>query len=139
MFDAAEAIGGPLAVAASAPNRTGWRSLPSEGRVQLLARLRGAPLEVLPFTALSALGDGYAEVSNTLSGASTRLAADAVVVVGERRARDWRALAPRGATARVIGDALVPRRVAHAVSEGRAAGEAILAARAASRARAAQT
>ena len=92
---------------------------------QLIARLRGAPLDVLPFTALSSVGDGYAELRNTMSGAITRIAADAVIAVGERRARDWRSLVPPGPTVRVIGDALVPRRVAHAISEGRAAAEAI--------------
>jgi 2,4-dienoyl-CoA reductase (NADPH2) len=43
-----------------------------------------------------------------------------VVVAGERRPRDWSQLAPEGARVHVIGDALVPRKVAHAVSEGRA-------------------
>jgi len=100
-------------------------SLPAEGRVQLIARLRGAPLDILPFTALSSVGDGYAELRNRMSGASTRISADAVIAVGERRARDWRSLVPPGPTVRVIGDALVPRRVAHAISEGRAAAEAI--------------
>ena len=33
-------------------------ALPAEGRVQLLARLRGAPLEVRPLTALDAILDG---------------------------------------------------------------------------------
>jgi hypothetical protein len=54
-------------------------------------------------------------------------------VVSKRRARDWRSLVPsgpKGPTVRVIGDALVPRRVAHAISEGRAAAEAIRASRA---------
>ena len=37
-------------------------SLPAEGRVQLIARLRGAPLDVLPFTALISVGDGHAEL-----------------------------------------------------------------------------
>jgi 2,4-dienoyl-CoA reductase-like NADH-dependent reductase (Old Yellow Enzyme family) len=108
-------------------------SLPAEGRVQLIARLRGAPLDVLSFTALSFAGDGCAELRNTMSGAIRRIAADAVIVVGERRARDWRSLVPsgpKGPTVRVIGDALVPRRVAHAISEGRAAAEAIRASRA---------
>ena len=63
-----------------------------------------------------------------MSGAIRRIAADAVIVVGERRARDWPSLVPsgpEGPTVRVIGDALVPRRVAHAISEGRAAADAI--------------
>ena len=100
-------------------------SLPAEGRVQLIARLRGAPLDVLPFTALSSVGDGWAEITNMMSRTTRRIAADTVIVVGERRARDWRPLVPPGPTVRVIGDALVPRRVAHAISEGRAAAEAI--------------
>ena len=60
-----------------------------------------------------------------MSGAIRRIAADAVIVVGERRACEWRSLVPSGPTVRVIGDALVPRRVAHAISEGRAAADAI--------------
>ena len=103
-------------------------SLPAEGRVQLIARLRGAPLDVLPFTALSSVGEGWAEITNMMSRTTRRIAADTVIVVGERRARDWPSLVPSGPdgpAVRVIGDALVPRRVAHAISEGRAAADAI--------------
>jgi 2,4-dienoyl-CoA reductase (NADPH2) len=104
-------------------------SLPPEGRVQLLARLRGAPLEVRPFTALTALGDRSAVLTHTLSGAAERVSADTVIVVGERVARDWQALVPPAGSVRVIGDALVPRKASHAISEGRAAAEAIESAR----------
>ena len=100
-------------------------SLPPEGRVQLLARLRGAPLDVRPFTALTALGERSAVLTNTLSGATERVSSDTVIVVGERVARDWNALVPPAGTVRVIGDALVPRKASHAISEGRAAAEAI--------------
>jgi 2,4-dienoyl-CoA reductase-like NADH-dependent reductase (Old Yellow Enzyme family) len=100
-------------------------SLPPEGRVQLLARLRGAPLDIRPFTALTALGDRSAVLTNTLSGAAERVSADTVIVVGERVARDWKALLPPTGTVRVVGDALVPRKASHAISEGRAAAEAI--------------
>ena len=93
--------------------------------MQLLGRLRGAPLEVRPFTALDAVTASGAVLRNVLSGATEELAADAVVVVGERVARDWRALVPGGPAVRVIGDALVPRKVAHAIAEGRAAARAI--------------
>jgi len=116
-------------ITVATPGAAFGASLPAEGRVQLIARLRGAPLDVLPFTALSFVGDGYAELRNTMSGAIGRIAADAVIVVGERRARDWRSLVPSGPTVRAIGDALVPRRVAHAISEGRAAADAIRASR----------
>ncbi len=116
-----------------ASRRSRWRrpapafgaSLPPEGRVQLLARLRGAPLDVRPFTALAALGERSAVLTNTLSGATERVSADTVIVVGERVARDWNALVPPAGTVRVIGDALVPRKASHAISEGRAAAEAI--------------
>jgi 2,4-dienoyl-CoA reductase-like NADH-dependent reductase (Old Yellow Enzyme family) len=100
-------------------------SLPPEGRVQLLARLRGAPLDVRPFTALTALGERSAVLTNTLSGAAERVSADTVIVVGERVARDWRALVPPAGSVRVIGDALVPRKASHAIAEGRAAAESI--------------
>jgi 2,4-dienoyl-CoA reductase (NADPH2) len=104
-------------------------TLPPEGRVQLLARLRGAPLEVRPFTALDSLGEDTAVLRNTMSGATERVPADTVIVVGERVARDWSTLVPTAATVRVIGDALVPRKASHAIAEGRAAGESIARAR----------
>ena len=82
-------------------------------------------LTVHTFTTLEALDDGGAMLANTLSGRTERVRADTVVVVGERLARDWSALVPAAGDVRVIGDALVPRKVAHAIAEGRAAGEAI--------------
>ncbi|MGH2944986.1 MAG: NAD(P)-binding protein [Solirubrobacteraceae bacterium] len=112
-------------ITVATPGAAFGASLPPEGRVQLLARLRGAPLEVRPFTSLTALGECSAVLANTLSGASERVSADTVIVVGERVARDWDALVPPAGTVRVIGDALVPRKASHAISEGRAAAEAI--------------
>jgi hypothetical protein len=53
------------------------------------------------------------------------VSADTVVVVGERVAHEWDALVPPAGTVCVIGDALVPRKASHAISEGRAAAEAI--------------
>jgi NADPH-dependent 2,4-dienoyl-CoA reductase/sulfur reductase-like enzyme len=100
-------------------------TLPPEGRVQLLGRLRGTPVEVRPFTALELLDGDSATLRNVLSGTTERVAADAVVVVGERVARDWGALVPHLAATRVVGDAIVPRKVMHAISEGRAVARAI--------------
>jgi hypothetical protein len=68
-------------------------------------------------------------LTNTLSGATDRVSADTVIVVGERVARDWNALVPPAGSVRVIGDALVPRKASHAIAEGRAAAEAIESAR----------
>jgi 2,4-dienoyl-CoA reductase (NADPH2) len=101
-------------------------SLPPEGRVQLLARLRGAPLDIRPFTALDSLDEESAVLRNTMAGTAARVAADTVIVVGERVARDWRGLVPAGGGVRVIGDALVPRKASHAIAEGREAAESIL-------------
>ena len=94
--------------------------LPAEGRVQYLRRLSGEPVDVRVLSSLVAVSDGSVEFENTLSGERTRLDVDRVVVAGERRPRDWSQLAPEGARVYVIGDALVPRKVAHAISEGRA-------------------
>ena len=113
------------AITVATPAAAFGGSLPPEGRVQLLARLRGAPVEVRPFTSLTALGEHSAVLANTLSGATEELPADTVIVVGERVARDWSPLVPPSGTVRVIGDALVPRKASHAISEGRAAAEAI--------------
>jgi 2,4-dienoyl-CoA reductase (NADPH2) len=119
---------GVRSVTVASPSASFAVSLPTESRVQLLQRLSGAPVVIRALTALESVGERYAELRNLLSGERERLAADAVVVVGERRARDWSSLAHVGATVRVIGDALVPRRVAHAIAEGRAAGEQVSAA-----------
>jgi 2,4-dienoyl-CoA reductase (NADPH2) len=119
------AAAGFASITAVTPAAAFGAGLPPEGRVQLIARLGGAPVEVRTFTALDALRGDRATLRNVLSSATQEVAADAVIVVGERRVRDWSELVPAGATVQVIGDALVPRRVAHAVAEGRAAAEAI--------------
>ncbi len=121
---------GAARITVATPGAAFGAGLPAEGRTQLLARLRGAPVEVRPLTGLAALANGTAELRNVISNQSATVAADTVIVVGERRSRDWRALVSDHAAVRVIGDALVPRRAAHAISEGRAAAAAIGLARA---------
>jgi 2,4-dienoyl-CoA reductase (NADPH2) len=116
-------------IAVATPGAAFGAALPPEGRVQLLARLRGAPLHVRPFTALDSVADDSAVLRNTMSGTTESVPADTVIVVGERVANDWRALVPAAGGVCVIGDALVPRKASHAISEGRAAGEAIAQAR----------
>jgi 2,4-dienoyl-CoA reductase (NADPH2) len=103
--------------------------LPPEARVQLLTRLGGAPLDVRAFSALAAVDNGRALVKNVLSGATWTIAADSVIVVGERRSNDTSSLVPPGPTVWAIGDALVPRRAAHAIAEGREVAERLIAAR----------
>ena len=112
-------------ITVATPGAAFGAGLPAEGRAQLLARLRGAPLEVRPLTALQSLSDGAAQLRNLMSDQTATVAVDTVIVVAERRSRDWSHLVPANATVRVIGDAVVPRRVGHAISEGRAAAAAI--------------
>ncbi|BAH53108.1 FAD-dependent oxidoreductase [Rhodococcus opacus] len=95
--------------------------LPAEGRVQYLRRLSGAPVDVRVLSSLVSVSGGTVEFENTLSGARSRLDVDRIVVAGERRSLDWSLLVPESARVHVIGDALVPRKVAHAVAEGRSA------------------
>jgi 2,4-dienoyl-CoA reductase (NADPH2) len=117
-------------ITVATPSAAFGTALPPEGRVQLLARLRGAPLDVRACMALESLGDDTAVLRSTMSGAAERVPADTVIVFGERVARDWSALVPDTGTVRVIGDALVPRKASHAIAEGRGAGESIAGARA---------
>jgi 2,4-dienoyl-CoA reductase (NADPH2) len=100
-------------------------AIPPESRVQLMPRLRGSRLSMRPLTTLLAASDGAVQVRDANTAEIEELEADAVVVVGERRARDWRGLVPEGANAFVVGDAIVPRHFSHAISEGRAAARAI--------------
>jgi 2,4-dienoyl-CoA reductase-like NADH-dependent reductase (Old Yellow Enzyme family) len=94
--------------------------IPAESRVQLLQRLAGAgDLRIVPLCSAAAVDTAGVTAVHRASGQSTTIAADRVVVVGERVPR-----APRGCAASLvlaIGDAVVPRRAAHAIAEGRAA------------------
>jgi 2,4-dienoyl-CoA reductase-like NADH-dependent reductase (Old Yellow Enzyme family) len=95
--------------------------LPPEGHVQLLARLRGAPVDVRPLMIVESVAEAAVTARNVLSGAIAEFRADVLVVVGERRSRQWEELVPAGPAVQVVGDAVVPRRVQHAIAEGRAA------------------
>lgn len=103
-------------------------AIPAESRAQLVQRLGGARLQVLALQRLAAVTAGGVELRSATDGAFMQLAADAVIVVGERRARPWAWIGDRPGV-QVAGDCLVPRRVQHAVSEGCAAAERIVAAR----------
>lgn len=104
--------------------------LSPENRTQLMNRLTGAPLRVVTLNSvISTTADGV-RLRHALDGRETHLAADVLVTVGERvpHRPDFSPAAHQ--TVRAVGDCVVPRRIAHAVAEGRAAAEA-LAARAA--------
>jgi 2,4-dienoyl-CoA reductase (NADPH2) len=94
-------------------------AIPGESRVQLLQRLAGR-LHVQPLTFATAVGRDGVSVIERPAGAQRVIAADRVIVVGERRPRPLPELgAP---TVLAIGDGIGPRRAAHAIAEGRAAG-----------------
>ncbi|WP_328346657.1 FAD-dependent oxidoreductase [Streptomyces violaceus] len=104
--------------------------LSPENRTQLMNRLTGAPLRVVTLSSvISTTADGVF-LRHVLDGRETSRAADVLVTVGERvpHRPDFSPAAHQ--TVRAVGDCVVPRRIAHAVAEGRAAAEA-LAARAA--------
>jgi 2,4-dienoyl-CoA reductase (NADPH2) len=100
--------------------------IPAESRTQLLPRLARVRFDIRPLTSLASVADGAIELRAAGGGVGDRIEADAVIVVGERRPRDWAPLVADLPGAIVIGDAIVPRRVAHAIAEGRAAARALL-------------
>lgn len=100
--------------------------IPAESRVQLLRRLARAPVQIRVLSTAVGIDEKAILVRNLLSGGVEEIPAGRVVVVGERRTESWEHLSGHRARVQVIGDALVPRRVSHAVAEGRAAAIAVL-------------
>ena len=112
---------GLRAITVATPGAAFGATLPPEGRVQLLARLRGAPL------------DGPAVHRARRDRRRRRRAAQRHVRRDRERRRRHRHRRRRARSARlerarpgrravrVIGDALVPRKATHAIAEGRAA------------------
>jgi 2,4-dienoyl-CoA reductase (NADPH2) len=91
-----------------------------------MPRLAGARLETRSFLVPVAFDDDGVVARHRFSGEEERVPADVVIVVGERQPAGLGFEPPAGARVQLIGDAVVPRRVAHAIAEGRAAAEAIL-------------
>jgi 2,4-dienoyl-CoA reductase-like NADH-dependent reductase (Old Yellow Enzyme family) len=120
------AVSAGCRVTVSTPASGFGAGIPAEPRAQLLRRLRGADVEVLPLTVVSGVGLRAATVRNVLSGVERMVEVDRTIVVGERVARPWAEFRECSARVQVIGDALVPRKVAHALAEGRAAAAAVL-------------
>ncbi|MEE4591120.1 FAD-dependent oxidoreductase [Streptomyces sp. DSM 41524] len=123
-----------LAVAAGVPRITFVTpgtafagAIPPESRVQLLERLSGTcDLEILPLCTATGISPDGVTVAHRTSGRTTTVPADRAVVVGERRPRG--ALDCAAPLVLTVGDAVVPRRVAHAIAEGREAAVRIAAA-----------
>ncbi|MDQ1106579.1 NAD(P)-binding protein [Nocardioides zeae] len=92
-------------------------AIPADARAQLLRRLRGRALDVLPLTEVVGSTPTGVTVRSNGSPGAREVHGDAVVQVGLRTAlpapdhADW-----------AVGDCISPRRVAHAVAEGRELG-----------------
>jgi 2,4-dienoyl-CoA reductase (NADPH2) len=101
--------------------------LSPENRTQLMNRLTGAPLRVVVMSTVTSTTTDGVRLRHVLDGQETDLAADVLVTVGERRPSRPDFTPADGQTVRAVGDCVVPRRIAHAVAEGRAAAEAVAA------------
>ncbi|MEU4314333.1 NAD(P)-binding protein [Nocardia sp. NPDC024068] len=124
--------GGAKQVTVLVPGPAVAAGIPAESRVQLRKRLIGAPVDFVVDAVVSEVARDASETvvtyRNPLSGRITRLACDRVVAAGERRSTG-RAPFQRElphARVQIIGDAVVPRRVSHAVAEGFAAAAAVI-------------
>ena len=102
-------------------------AIPAESRVQLVQRLAGAgELQVIPLASATEITAAGVTLFDGVSRRARLLEGDRVVVAGERRPRATpQCVAP---LVLAVGDAIVPRRAAHAIAEGRAAAERIAAA-----------
>jgi 2,4-dienoyl-CoA reductase (NADPH2) len=97
---------------------TAWAAgIPADSRAQLTDRLRGRRFEVMALAAVDADAAGGVSVSVNGSDLRRTVQTDLLVRVGVRRA-----LTLPCASAWAIGDCVAPRRVSHAIAEGRAVG-----------------
>lgn len=94
--------------------------VPPESRLQLMERLRGRPVRVIVHASVLASGTDTLTIAHNGSDVSEVIRGDLVVRTGVRTARPIPHL--DGQTSLAIGDCVMPRRVSHAIAEGRAAG-----------------
>ena len=105
----------------ASPSAGFWGGIPGESRVQLNGRLPGRGLRLLAATTLVTEASGLA-LRNSLGSDSWSLEGERVIVATERRPVPLVEL-PDGPSVHVIGDAVQPRKVAHAITEGRRVAE----------------
>ena len=101
-----------------------FRELSSVSRGHVIAVLDGHGVRIVPNTRLARVRNGHAVLSNKFSGREENAAANAIYWIGSLRARSELTSAiklPRTGV-HVIGDALAPRRLGDAMTEGRRAG-----------------
>ncbi|MFC8043545.1 FAD-dependent oxidoreductase [Nocardia sp. NPDC057353] len=102
--------------------------IPAESRVQWRRRLLGKPVEFRVETTCAEITPTLVVTRDLLSGRTAALPCDRVVIAGERISTPTAPLlsALPQVSVQAIGDALTPRRVAHAIAEGRAAAHSVL-------------
>jgi 2,4-dienoyl-CoA reductase-like NADH-dependent reductase (Old Yellow Enzyme family) len=101
----------------ASPSSGFWGGIPGESRVQLNPRLQGRGLRLLAATTL-VTEDGGLALHNSLGSDSWSLDGERVIVATERRSVPLIEV-PDGPSVHVIGDAVQPRKAAHAITEGR--------------------
>ena len=102
--------------------------IPHESLGPLLRRLDAGGVDLYPGHLVERIDDGHVRLVATVGGRSTELAADLVVWNAGRRSVDdlYRVGRHRVDSAMyVIGDAVSPRRIGHAILEGYRAGAAV--------------
>ncbi|MGW6156172.1 oxidoreductase [Streptomyces sp. NPDC055144] len=99
--------------------------LSPENRTQLMNRLTGAPLRVVVMNTVTATTADGLRLRHVMDGHESTLAADLLVTVGERLPHRPDITPADGQSVHAVGDCVVPRRIAHAIAEGRAAAEAV--------------
>jgi 2,4-dienoyl-CoA reductase (NADPH2) len=109
-----------------APSGAFAAGIPGEARTQLLSRLRSVDLDVRGFLLPQSRQGDRLVVRNVLTGIDDELPGGPVVVAGPRLPRPW--AGTTSARVQVVGDCVTPRKVNHAIAEGRAAAELVLAA-----------
>ncbi|MGW0816169.1 oxidoreductase [Streptomyces viridiviolaceus] len=99
--------------------------LSPENRTQLMNRLAGAPLRVVVMNTVTATTADGLRLRHVLDGHESTVAADLLVTVGERLPHRPDIMPVDGQSVLAVGDCVVPRRIAHAIAEGRAGAEAV--------------
>jgi 2,4-dienoyl-CoA reductase-like NADH-dependent reductase (Old Yellow Enzyme family) len=117
--------GGAAKVTVLTPGGSFAAGIPAESRIQLMPRLKGLALETKSFLVPESFQDGALQAHHRFTDAAESIPADLLIAVGERRPRQLDFDLPAGLTARAIGDCVVPREVAQALAEGRAAAEVL--------------
>jgi 2,4-dienoyl-CoA reductase-like NADH-dependent reductase (Old Yellow Enzyme family) len=119
--------GGAAKVTVLTPGGSFAAGIPAESRIQLMPRLKALALETRSFLVPGSFADGKLQARHRFTDAEEQIPADLLIVVGERRPRRLDFDLPAGLGVRAIGDCVVPREVAQALGEGRAAAAELLA------------